>query len=184
LSGFYEEMYIFPFLRWTYVSGVCLGKALRSNDISNNELDSLDTKILNALLKDCRLSYSKIAAHTGISVGTAYNRTKLLEAKNIVKGYSLIVDSAKLGYALTAVIFVQAQGAGVSAMETEVAHSDCVVAVYDVTGEFDAVVIAKFKDRNELSTFLKSLAAEPFVKRTVTSVSLDTVKEDFRLQLP
>jgi Lrp/AsnC family transcriptional regulator for asnA, asnC and gidA len=55
--------------------------------------------------------------------------------------------------------------------------------VYDVTGEFDATVIAKFKDRNSLNTFIKHIAALPYVKRTITNVSLNTVKEDFRIKL-
>jgi DNA-binding Lrp family transcriptional regulator len=59
-----------------------------------------------------------------------------------------------------------------------------VVAVYDVTGEYGIIVIAKFKDREGLNIFIKSLAASPNVKRTVTSVSLGSVKEDFRIYLP
>ena len=148
----------------------------------HSDLDAVDYRIINLLQEDCRLSYNKVAARIGVSVGPAYNRIKILEAKGLLKGYSLVIDSSKLGYSLTAVIFVQAEGEHFVAVEREVAKADCVVAVYDVTGEFDAVVIAKFKGRSELSTFIKQLAAKSFVKRTVTCVSLSTVKEDFRFK--
>jgi Lrp/AsnC family transcriptional regulator for asnA, asnC and gidA len=148
------------------------------------KIDAVDYKILNLLEENSRLSFNKIATKAEISVGTAYNRIKNLEAKGLVRGYSVVVDSAKLGYALTAVIFVQAEGSHLSAVEKEIAKDSSVVAVYDVTGEFDAAVVAKFKDRNSLNMFIKALAATPYVKRTITSVSLNTVKEDCRIKLP
>jgi DNA-binding Lrp family transcriptional regulator len=163
---------------------VALSENTKKAGSDSGGLDSVDIQIVNVLLQDCRLSYSKIASRIGVSVGTAYNRIKILEAKGLVKGYSVFVDSVKMGFSLTAVIFVQAEGGHLLAVEKEIASSECVVGVYDVTGEFDVIVIAKFPSRNELSTFVKHLAAEPHVKRTVTSVSLSAVKEDFRLKLP
>jgi DNA-binding Lrp family transcriptional regulator len=66
-------------------------------------------------------------------------------------------------------------------LEQQVAKMPQVMAVYDVTGLTDAMVIAKFKNRDELSKFTKSLLAMPFVERTNTHIVLTTVKEDFRL---
>ena len=56
-----------------------------------------------------------------------------------------------------------------------------VCAVYDVTGLTDAMVVAKFRSRRELSKFTKGLLAMPYVERTNTHVVLTTVKEDFRM---
>jgi DNA-binding Lrp family transcriptional regulator len=82
------------------------------------------------------------------------------------------------------VIFVQTQGGQLENVEKEVAAEYDVSAVYDLTGEFDTVVVAKFKSREDLNSFVKHLAALPYVKKTVTTVSLNIVKEDFRIQLP
>lgn len=149
-----------------------------------HNLDSVDYEILEVFQEDCRLSFSKIAAKVKISVGTAYNRIKNLEAQGLVEGYTVLVDPTILGYTLTAVIFVQIEGENLSTVENKIAEENNVIAVYDVTGEYDAVVIAKFKDRVDLNFFVKHLAASPHVKRTITSVSLSTVKEDFRVKLP
>jgi len=43
-------------------------------------------------------------------VGTAYNRIKSLEDKGVLKGYTEIVDPVKVGYGLTAIILIQAEG--------------------------------------------------------------------------
>ena len=166
------------------LQGVLMRQTMpQTEDVKRKAIDHLDIKILNVLQKDCRLSFNKVAAETQVSVGTAYNRIKSLEARNYVKGYTVLVDSTKMGFPLTAVILVQAEGGHLPTVEKEIAQQSNVVAVYDITGEFDAVVLAKFRGREDLNAFIKQLAAMVYVKRTITSVSLNTVKEDFRIQL-
>jgi DNA-binding Lrp family transcriptional regulator len=66
-------------------------------------------------------------------------------------------------------------------MEKEIARLPNVCCVYDITGLTDAIIIAKFKKREELSKFTKRLLSMPFIERANTHVVLTTVKEDFRL---
>ena len=47
-----------------------------------------------------------------------------------------------------------------------------------VTGEFDAILIGKFKDTSELDSFIKGLLSEGDVQRTYTQTVLNIVKED------
>jgi len=147
------------------------------------DVDVVDRQILSLMQEDCRLSFSKVALKTGISVGTAYNRIRSMEAEGIIKGYTVLVDSSKLGYNLTTIILVQVEGGHLDDVEEGIAEASNVVAVYDVTGDFDAVVIAKFKDRTSLNDFIKKLSATAHVKRAVTNVALNIVKEDFRIKL-
>jgi DNA-binding Lrp family transcriptional regulator len=146
-------------------------------------LDDIDIRILNLLQEDSRLSYNKIAAKLRLSVGTVFNHVKNLQKKGVLKGYTVILDWVKLGYNLSALVLVQTDGKHVTEVESDIAKSPNVVAVYDVTGDYDAVVVSKFKDRNSLNVFIKGLLAMPFVKRTVTNVAFSAVKEDFRLRL-
>jgi len=146
------------------------------------KIDNLDIQIIKLLQEDSRLSYNKIAEKLGISVGTAYNRIKNLEERGILKGYTVIVDPDKVGYGLTALILVQAEGKHLTEVESEIAKIDNVTSVYDITGEFDIAVIARFKDRDGLNKFIKSLVSLPYVKRTVTNVVLNVVKEDSRIK--
>ena len=147
------------------------------------EFDDVDIRILSVLQEDCRLSFNKISKKTGISVGTAFNRVRSLEKKGILKGYTAIIDSGKLGYSLTAIILVQAEGTYLTEIENEIAKSANVISVYDITGDYDATVIAKFKDRASLNSFIKNLLTMPHIKRTVTNVALNVVKEDGRVKL-
>lgn len=146
------------------------------------KIDDLDLRILSVLQEDCRLSFNKIAKKLGISVGTAFNRIKNLERARILKGYTAIVDSAKIGYNLTVIIMVQAEGTFIADIENEIAEIANVVAVYDITGDYDATVIAKFKDRAGLNFFIKKLLTIPHIKRTVTNVALNIIKEDYGVE--
>ena len=135
------------------------------------------------LQEDSRLSFNKIAKELGISVGTAYNRIKNLEEKGVLKGYTVIVDPFKLGFTMTAIVLIQAEGTHLVELEKEIAKITNVVSVYDITGDFDIAVTVRFKDRTGLNAFIKKLLSMPYVKRTVTNVVLNVVKEDFRVHL-
>lgn len=144
-------------------------------------LDETDVKILKALTVDARLSSRQIAKQCGVSVGTALSRIKKMENEGIIKGYSTLLDHEKLGYELTVVSEITVSKGRLLEMESEIARFPNVCSVYDVTGLLDAIIIAKFKNREELSKFTKRLLALPYVERTNTHVVLTTIKEDFRI---
>ncbi|MCX8152927.1 MAG: Lrp/AsnC family transcriptional regulator [Candidatus Bathyarchaeota archaeon] len=162
---------------------VNLREVIKVQGNSSENLHSVDFQLINLLQEDCRLSFNKIARKLGISVGTAFNHVKKLEKKGIVKGYTVLVDSAKLGYTLTVLILIQAEGGQLSAIEQEIAKTADALAVYDITGDYDIAVIARFKDRASLNAYVKNLLAHPHIKRTVTNVALNVVKEDMRVKL-
>ena len=152
-----------------------------SKDGESMELDGTDVKILRMLLSNARLSSRQIAKKTGVSVGTVLSRMKKMEQAGIIKEYSAIIDHEKLGYELTVVIELTISKGRLSEVAKKVAKVPNVCCVYNVTGLTDAMVIAKFKKREELSSFTKYLLSLPYVERTNTHVVLTTLKEDFRV---
>ncbi len=146
-------------------------------------IDDLDMKIIMLLQDDSRLSFNKLAGKLGVSVGTAYNRVKGLEERGIVKAYTVVLDSARLGFELTALILIQADGKHLEEVEAQIAKTTSVIAVYDITGDYDAAIITKFKDRAGLNDFVKNLLSAPNIKRTVTNVALNVIKEDCLVRL-
>jgi len=144
-------------------------------------IDEIDKKILSEYLKDARSSFREVASKIGVAVGTVLSRTRKMEKEGVIKGYSVMLDHEKLGYELTAITEITVSKGKLLEMEKEIAKFPNICAVYDVTGLTDAIVIAKFHDREELSRFTKALLAMPFVERTNTHLVLTTVKEDFRL---
>lgn len=144
-------------------------------------MDETDVKILKALTLDARLSSRQIAKQCGVSIGTVLSRIKRMENEGIVRGYSALLDHEKLGYELTVVSEITVSKGRLLEVENEIARLPNVCCVYDVTGLIDAIIVAKFKNREELGKFTKRLLAIPFVERTNTHVVLTTIKEDFRI---
>ena len=135
-------------------------------------LDEIDAKILKKVLKDARMSYRKIADEINVS-------PQKLEKEHIIKSYSAIINHQKLGYDLTAIIEVTAVKGKITDVEKHISKIPNVCAVYDITGLTDMIIVAKFKNRKELSDFVKKDLSLPYIDRTNTHVVLITVKEDF-----
>ena len=144
-------------------------------------LDKTDVKILKAITLDARLSSRQIAKQCDVSIGTVLSRIKKMEKKGIIKGYSAQLEHEKLGYELTVVSEITVSKGRLLEMENEIARLPNVCCVYDVTGLIDAIIVAKFKNREELGKFTKRLLAMPYVERTNTHIVLTTIKEDFRI---
>jgi len=104
-----------------------------------------------------------------------------LEKNRIIRSYSAVLDHEKLGYDLTAIIEVTAVKGKTTEVEEHVSIFPNVCAVYYITGLTDMTIIAKFRNRKELSDFIKKDLALPYIERTNSHVVLVTVKEDFRL---
>lgn len=133
--------------------------------------------IINILLENSRLSAREIARKANCSVVTVLNKLKQLEEEKIIKGYSAVVDYEKLGYDVQAVISLRISKGKLLEVEQKIAVHPNVFAVYDTTGNFDCELIAKFKTRRGLDTFLKKIQKYDFVERTETKLILNTIKE-------
>ena len=145
------------------------------------DVDETDERILKHLLVDARQSARQLALKLGMSTVTVLSRIKKLEKANVIQRYTAIIDHEKIGYSLTAIIEIMAKNDKVVGIEDEISKFENVCGVYDITGSTDTIIITKFKERNELSKFVKSLASIPNVENTITHVVLNTAKEDFRL---
>jgi len=145
------------------------------------KLDETDEKILKNMMVDARQSARQLALKLGMSTVTVLSRIKKLEKEKIICGYTTIIDHEKIGYSLTAIIEIVAKNDKIVEIEDEISKFENVCGVYDITGSTDTLIIAKFKERSELSKFVKELAAIANVENTITHVVLNTAKEDFRL---
>ena len=143
-------------------------------------IDNTDLEILKNLVVDARLSARQLAIKLGMSTVTILTRIKKLEKEKIIKGYAAIIDHEKLGYDLTAIIEIISKK-DILTIEEKLAKIENVCGVYDITGNTDTVIVAKFRERNELSKFVKNLSTMENVENTITHIVLNTVKEDFRL---
>ena len=148
------------------------------------ELDDVDRVIVDRLIENSRVSLRSIARELRLSPATIHERVQKLIMRGIIKGFTVIVDYKRLGYDVTALIMISVDGKYITEIESWLASQPEIVAVYDITGEFDVAVIAKTRNMTELNSLVKRILKHPHVKRTVTSIAFNVVKEDFRLPVP
>ena len=143
-------------------------------------LGELDVAILRRLNSDARKSFRDIARELRVSISTISNRVKRLESEGIILGYIPVLDEKKLGYDVLAVIGIRISKGKLLEVQRKIGREDKVVDVYDVTGEYDSVIISRFRNTKELDAFIKRLVAMENVERTYTQVVLNVVKQEKR----
>lgn len=142
------------------------------------ELDKTDKAIINALIENSRLSYRDIAKLLKISVATVMNRVNKLRKEKILNEFTALADYDKLGYDIHVIIDIRVAKGKLLQVEKKIANHPNVYAVYDTTGHFDAIIIARFKNRRTMDAFLKKIQSYDFVERTETKLVLNTIKEE------
>ena len=143
-------------------------------------MDELDNKILEKLNENARKSYREIARELNISLSTISNRIKKLEDGRVIERYIPVINPEKLGYALTAIINIKISHGKLIEVQEKISKDKHVSAVYDITGDWDSLLIAHFKDRRDLNGFIKGVLSIEYVERTNTQIVLNIVKEEKR----
>lgn len=139
--------------------------------------EPVDLQIIGTLRKDARLSFRAIGQALDLSTSTVSHRVHHLVEAGIIKGFKPILDYAKLGYTLTAVTQIKAQGRGIPQIVEDLVKDPNLTTVYEVTGEYDVMVVGKFKGEDAMNREIKRLLNHPKIEGTNTSVVLATAKE-------
>lgn len=146
-------------------------------------IDQLDKIILNELMKDSRKSIRMLARKLGIPASTLHDRVKKLVKRGIIRGFTVLLDEAKLGYTVKALILINVDGKHILEVEEQIAENPNVQLVLDITGEFDIAILAVFKSIGELDNFVKKLLKNPYIKQTRTSIAFRVVKQTHNIPL-
>jgi len=144
-------------------------------------LDELDLKILRLLNADARKSFRDIAKEVDASISTVSNHVRKLEQARVISGYVPVLDEARLGYDVLAVVGVKIHKGKLLEVQRRIAKDDRVTHVYDVTGEWDSIVVVRLRNTRELDAFIKRLGSMEYVENTYTQVVLNVVKEERRV---
>ena len=140
-------------------------------------IDDTDRSIIRCLEADARMSLRSIASEIGVSLGTVCNRLKKMESSGVIKGYKIQIDPEKVGWGLTVVVGLRIQKGRLLELQRTIAEDPRVLGVYDVTGEFDSMIVARARDRVDLDDLSKTVLSMNGITRTVTHFVLNTVKE-------
>ena len=144
-------------------------------------LNYKDSELLRFLNKNGKATQRELAKATGLALGTVSNHLKTLEKEKIIRGYFADIDPEKVGFNLTSTIILRSTKGKIMEVQASIAKHPRVYAVYDITGEWDSLVLARFKDREEMDQFIKTVLSQRNIERTSTSLVLNNVKEEPRV---
>lgn len=151
-----------------------------TNDINKYkmaDLDKIDEKILSELVDNAKIPLRELGMKVGVSFVTVMNHIKSLEKEGIIQGYCTKINYDKLGYDIHTLVEIRISKGKLFELEKKIAKLPNVYAVYDTTGEFDATILAKFKNTRQMDSFVKQIQTYDFVERTNTKLILNTIKE-------
>jgi DNA-binding Lrp family transcriptional regulator len=133
----------------------------------------LDAELINELLSDGRASLRSLAAELDVSVTTVSNHLSDLEEEGVIEGYVPVVNYEKVGYDVTAIIQLKVEGDALPDITDRLEERKQVVSVYEVTGDYDIIAIAKFEDTDDMNDEIKAVLTNQDVNESNTSVVLN-----------
>ncbi|WP_428641026.1 Lrp/AsnC family transcriptional regulator [Roseibium sp.] len=70
-------------------------------------MDEADTKIIEALIGDARMSLKDLAAHAGLSSPGVSERIRRLLERGVIRSFTAEIDPKALGYSLEAIVRIR-----------------------------------------------------------------------------
>jgi DNA-binding Lrp family transcriptional regulator len=144
-------------------------------------LDETDRRLVSDLLEDGRMSVNTLAQRAGVSRATAYSRLVRLRESGVVTGFRAVVDPAKIGLPITALILANVEQHAWQQARDELLRLPGLEYLAFTSGGFDLVLLVRVPDVVALrDVVLVRLHGSPHVRSTQTIFVLD----ESRLPVP
>ena len=121
------------------------------------KIDQFDRKILRELQANGRLTIQELSERVGLSASPVSRRVRILEREGFIRGYSALIDEARLGYPVSVFVSVQLEKQVDKALETfEAAMAEFpeVVDCWLMTGNRDYLLRVATSGLDEFEAFL------------------------------
>jgi Lrp/AsnC family transcriptional regulator, leucine-responsive regulatory protein len=151
------------------------------------DFDRFDARILSELQREGRSPVVEVAQTIGLSPTPCARRIKALETAGVIQGYAAILDPARVGLEVQAIVHVKLTehtDDTVERFEREIELLDEVTNCFAIAGAYDFILQVFGKDLDSLgNVILKKLLRIPHVRDVQSSVVLATVKRSTRIPL-
>ncbi len=149
-------------------------------------VDEIDLRILRALQENARQSTAEIARRIDLAASAVHERIRKLEARGVIRGYSVDVDPEAVDLELVAFVFIRSSDrVGELGTAEELAKVPEVLEVHHVAGEDCYLVKVRARSTKDLGRLLREkLGTVVAVTSSRTTIVLETVKETAALPLP
>lgn len=140
------------------------------------EIEELDIKIIEILSKKGRRSFRKIAKDLDKSPSTIISHLEKLKNLNIIQSFTIDVDFKHLGYEVISFIELKLRKGSSKKVYDILKEDPHIFGIYQITGEYDLFILARFKKGISLNELIKNLNNNPDISRTNTHLILNVLK--------
>jgi DNA-binding Lrp family transcriptional regulator len=128
-------------------------------------LDETDVLIIKELLKDSRVSFTKIANKIKVSHETVRKKYEKMKKSGTITSSSIVVDWSKLGYQGNVFLFIsQSQGNSKSITINALKKIPSVYLITKVMGTFDILACTMVKDLRDFAKIVDEIQKIPSVE--------------------
>lgn len=135
-------------------------------------MDATDEQILELLRDNARESFVNLAKSLNTSEGTVRARIKKLQDDGIIRSFTVRTAGANI----KTIIEVQVErNVNVSEVSLKIADWKGIQEVYEVSGEFDILVVAEAANTTQLNEIIERIREFPQVSSTRSRLILKEV---------
>lgn len=135
-------------------------------------VDAKDLKIIEVLRKDSRTPIREISKLTGLKPSTIHLRMQGLIKDKIIKGFTVKIDPKEIEEGFEVFAFLSTEG-----IDPKAYDRDFIKKVLSVTGEYDTMLIMRFKDLGQFNGMFSKFKEIKGIRSIKTVVVSDIVKD-------
>ncbi len=137
-------------------------------------IDAVDRKLLGLLQENAQIKYAELGERLNLSAPAIHDRVKKLKAAGVLRGYTIAVDSAALGYGLCALVSVRLWRCNCEDVVPHLMHHPEIEECHSVAGQSCIILKVRTENTKTLETMLNALRRIEGVESTETTVVLST----------
>jgi DNA-binding Lrp family transcriptional regulator len=145
-----------------------------------NTFDRMDSRILEELQLDGRISNQDLADRIGMSPSSCLRRTRVLERSGVISGYAAVVNPASVGLGLIAFVRLRLKshdGGTVERVEDELRSIPEIVEAYLLAGDDDYLLRVVASSFDHYETVLRErLRKIPALASITTTFAMGVTK--------
>ncbi|MCW4015922.1 MAG: Lrp/AsnC family transcriptional regulator [Candidatus Bathyarchaeota archaeon] len=139
---------------------------------SKREIDNIDCKILQTLMRDSRASFSEIAKETKTSISNIRNRFNRLQKDGIITGAVMDINPYALGYKTRATIRLRVLSTSLSETLEQLRSIPEILVAIKGFGRKNIICFALTHNTEELNQIVETIRNIPGVLETETNLNI------------
>lgn len=144
----------------------------------SEEIDSVDLKLMRTLARNAKTSLHELGREVGLSVSGVKRRLDKLQRKGIIKGYTVVLNPKKYGWAVAAFVLVEADSKSMRELVDKLERKREVCEIHKVAGGDSIFLKIRARSVDDLNRFIETnVSSQDGVKNVTTFISMESFKE-------